>query len=122
MCTGPYDIGWILVSYACIVLTQIFAVFIAFRTRKVTIKALNDSKYLTIIIYSSMIIITLMIICAVLLASFLTLDSAVFGALIMIFTTVVLGLTFIPKVCTLEILLHLCIVVTLTHFLDGHFI
>ena len=98
MCIGPYDIGWILVSYACIIITQVFAVFLAFRTRKVTIKALNDSKYLTIIIYSSAIIITLMAICAVLLADFLTLDATVFGGLILIFTTVVLGMTFIPKV------------------------
>ena len=100
MCDGPYSIGWILFNYGCVILSQLVAVILAFRTRKVTIKALNDSKYLTIIIYSSAAIITVMIACALLLAQFLTLDAAVFGGLIMIFTTGVLGLTFIPKVST----------------------
>lgn len=74
------------------------AVILAFRTRKVNIKALNDSKYLTIIIYISSVIIALMLISAVLLERYLNIDAAVFGGLILLFTTVVLGLTFIPKV------------------------
>ena len=74
------------------------AVILAFRTRKVTIKALNDSKQLTIIIYLSTIIITVMVICVPALNRFLNADAAVFGGLIMIFTTVVLALMFIPKV------------------------
>lgn len=74
------------------------AVILAFRTRKVSIKALNDSKYLTIIIYTSSVIIALMLVGAVLLDKYLNSDAAVFGGLIMLFTTVVLGLTFIPKV------------------------
>ena len=74
------------------------AVILAFRTRKVTIKALNDSKQLTIIIYLSTAIITVMIISAVILSRFLNTDAAVFGGLILFFTTLVLGLMFIPKV------------------------
>lgn len=89
---------WIFFSYGCVVLTQVVAVILAFRTRKVTIKALNDSKYLTIIIYTSSVIIAAMLISAVLLEKYLNSDAAVFGGLVMLFTTVALGLTFIPKV------------------------
>lgn len=98
MCSGPKDIVWIGISYGCIILTQLVAVVLAFMTRKVTIKALNDSKYLTIIIYTSATIIVVMIPSAILLDKYLTVDGAVFGGLIMVFTTVVLGFTFIPKV------------------------
>lgn len=98
MCGGPNDIIWIIYSYGCVVLTQIVAVVLAFRTRKVTIKALNDSKYLTIIIYLSTVIIVSMVVSAVLLDEYLNTDAGIFGGLIMLFTTVVLALTFIPKV------------------------
>ena len=77
------------------------AVILAFRTRKVTIKVLNDSKYLTIIIYVSTIILTAMIICTTALDEFLNTDAATFGGLILLFTTVVIGLIFIPKVIML---------------------
>ena len=98
VCAGPLSLIWIFFSYGCVVVTQVVAVILAFRTRKVTIKALNDSKYLTIIIYVSSVIIALMLISAVLLQDYLNIDAAVFGGLIILFTTVVLGLTFIPKV------------------------
>jgi hypothetical protein len=98
VCGGPHSLIWVLFNYGCVVLTQVAAVILAFLTRKVTIKALNDSKYLTIIIYTSSVIIALMLISAVLIDEYLNFDAAVFGGLIMLFTTVVLGLTFIPKV------------------------
>lgn len=98
VCNGPGDIIWIVIIFVCIILTQLVAVFLAFRTRKVTIKALNDSKYLTIIIYLSTVIIITLIVCAVVLSRYLNADAAIYGGLIMLFTTVVLGLMFIPKV------------------------
>lgn len=98
VCGGPLSLIWIFFSYGLVVLTQVVAVILAFRTRKVTIKALNDSKYLTIIIYTSSVVIAAMLTSAVLVDEYLNTDAAVFGGLIMLFTTVVLGLTFIPKV------------------------
>lgn len=98
VCLGPQYFIWLVVIYGYLFLTQAVAVILAFRTRKVKIKALNDSKYLTIIIYLSTVIITVMIICVPALDNFLDIDAAVFGGLIMLFATVVLGLTFIPKV------------------------
>ena len=103
VCGGPKATIWIGVSFGYLFLTQIVAVFLAFRTRKVQIKVLNDSKYLTVIIYISTVIITSMMIGAIALKDYLNADAAVFGALIIIFTTLVLGLMFIPKV---KIILH----------------
>ena len=98
ICEGKLSFIWIFICYGSIGLTQLVAVIFAFRTRKVTIKALNDSKYLTVMIYISSIIFTAMIIGVLALSNFLNADSAVFGALLMLFVTVVLGFTFIPKV------------------------
>ncbi len=97
-CNGNNSILWIIVLYAYLLLTQLSGVFFAFRTRKVQVKALNDSKQLSLIIYISSVIVTVMIIGAVALADFLNADAALFGAGLMVFTTVVLGLVFIPKV------------------------
>lgn len=84
-------------------MTLIIGVILAFRTRKVTIKALNDSKYLSIIIYISAVILMVMIPGVIFLNKFLNIDAAVFGGILLLFTTVVLGLTFIPKVCYLDL-------------------
>ena len=75
--------------------------FLAFQTRNVVIKALNDSKYAAIIIYLSTVIVTMMIIFTVPLDGFLNADGAVFGGLIYIFTTIILTILFIPKVGSL---------------------
>ena len=98
ICKGPRDQYWINIHFAYIILTQLFSVFLAFRTRKVVIKALNDSKYVTIIIYLSTVTVTMMIIFTVKLDGLLNADGAVFGGLIYIFTTIILTILFIPKV------------------------
>ena len=88
---------WIIVLYAYILLTQLFAVILAFKTRKVEIEILNDAKYVALIIYITSIIVTIMVVCAILLSNYLNADGAVFGGLLHIFTTTVLMIVFIPK-------------------------
>ena len=98
ICEGKKSIIWIAIIYFYIIATQLVAVYLAFRTRKVKIKALNDAKYLALIIYITTIIITVMIIATVSLNSFLNADAAVFSAGLLVFTTLILGLLFVPKV------------------------
>ena len=98
VCHGPRELFWIIALYAYILITQLIAVFLAFRTRKVKIKALNDAKYIAIIIYVTSVIIVIMIASAVLLSDNLNADGAVFGGLLYIFTTIVLSVLFVPKV------------------------
>lgn len=100
VCQGPNgnELHWIIPLYACILITQLISVFLAFKTRKVKIKALNDAKYIAVIIYVTSGIILIMIACAVLLRDQLNADGAVFGGLLYIFATIVLSVLFIPKV------------------------
>ena len=61
-------------------------------------KALNDAKYIAIIIYLTTVILTMMIIGAITLEDFINADAGVFGGGLIVFTTAVLVLIFIPKV------------------------
>lgn len=99
VCSGPGDMFWIIVILVYTLLTQLAAVFLAFRTRNVKIKALNDAKYVALIIYITTFFIIIMIVCAYLLNDRLNADGAVFGGMLYIFTTIVLSVLFIPKVC-----------------------
>jgi gamma-aminobutyric acid type B receptor len=98
---------WIIAVYAFILITQFISVFLAFKTRKVKIKALNDARYITVIIYVTTIIVVVMIVCAVLLSDQLNADGAVFAGLFYIFTTIVLSVLFIPKVLQILALLSM---------------
>lgn len=99
VCQGPRDLIWIIILYAYILITQLIAVILAFKTRKVEIEILNDAKYVALIIYITTIIVIIMIVCAILLSNYLNADGAVFGGLLYIFITTVLTIVFIPKVC-----------------------
>ena len=98
VCQGPRDLIWIIVIYAYLLITQLIAVILAFKTRKVEIEILNDAKYIALIIYITTIIVIVMIVCAVLLSNYLNADGAVFGGLLYIFITTVLMIVFVPKV------------------------
>ena len=98
VCEGKNSTIWIAVIVVYALVLQFVAVYLAFRTRKVKIKALNDAKYLAFIIYSTTVILTGMIIGTVSLNDFLNTDAAVFSAGLLFFTTSILGLLFVPKV------------------------
>lgn len=98
VCEGPRSLIWIAVLYGYIIITHLVAVLLAFLTRKVEIKALNDYKYISVITYISFFILVTMIFSAVFLGDFLNADGAVFSSLLFTFSTVVLALAFIPKV------------------------
>jgi gamma-aminobutyric acid type B receptor len=101
VCEGKKSIVWIAVVIVYALAMQIVAVYLAFRTRKVKIKALNDAKYLAFIIYSSTVILTGMIIGTVSLRDFLNIDAVVFCTGLLFFTTSILGLLFVPKMVIL---------------------
>ena len=56
VCQGPRNLIWIIILYAYILITQLIAVVLAFKTRKVEMKILNDAKYIALIIYITTII------------------------------------------------------------------
>ena len=99
ICTQPESTIWLSISFGYKGLLQLVAVFMAFHTRRVKVKALNDSKEIAAIIYINSIILALLVVTEFALAKYHNIYAAVFGLALLIEGSLFLGLTFIPKVC-----------------------
>ena len=70
----------------------------AFHTRRIKVKALNDSKEIAVIIYINSIILTLLAVTQFALETYDDVYAAMFGLALLVDATLFLGLVFIPKV------------------------
>uniref|UniRef100_A0A1X7VH94 G-protein coupled receptors family 3 profile domain-containing protein n=1 Tax=Amphimedon queenslandica TaxID=400682 RepID=A0A1X7VH94_AMPQE len=86
---------------AMLFLLQAIGIFLAFQTRKVKVKVLNDAKQVTAIIYVTSVCVVLIIMTTFALGSFLNTSSAVFSLSIAAASTAFLILIFIPKMYNL---------------------
>ena len=90
---------WLGVVYGYKAVLQVGAIFLAFGTRKVTIKGLNDAQYIAAAIYVTSLFLTAIIVLSVTVNDYANLFPALIGGGILITTTSILGLVFVPKVC-----------------------
>ena len=74
------------------------ALFMAFKTRKVKIKGLNDAKYITAIVYFSTLNEVLVVIVIATLRSHVNLFPVALTGIFMIVATFALVAVFLPKV------------------------
>ena len=79
-------------------LLQVGAIFLAFGTRKESIKGLNDSQYIATTIYVTSLFLTAIIVLSVTISDFVNLYAGLIGRRILITTTTTLRLVFVPKV------------------------
>ena len=77
---------------------QVCALFLAFGTRKVQIKGLDDSPYIAAIIYITSIVLAAVIILSIVLNDYINTISSIAATAIIITASVILALVFIPKV------------------------
>ena len=73
-------------------------IVLAFQTRKVKLRSLNDSKYVASIIYISSISIIVMALVTFALKNYINIGTGILAFGIFTLTTVFLALIFIPKV------------------------
>ena len=99
MCLNSHAIVWLAISYAYKGLLQLVAMFMAFHTRRVKIKVLNDSKTIAVIVYINSIILALLAVVEFALIRYHQLHTALFGLALLVEATVFLTLIFIPMVC-----------------------
>ena len=97
-CSKKLSDIWIAIIYAYIGLLQLAAIFMAFTTRKVNIKALNDTKETAVMIYLNSIIITALIVAEFGLDTHLNTCVALFGCALFVAATLFLAVVFIPRV------------------------
>ena len=74
------------------------AMFMAFHTRRVKVKALNDSKEIAAIIYFNSIILSILAVTEFALQHYHDVYAALFGLALFIEASLFLGLIFVPKV------------------------
>ena len=72
--------------------------FLAFKIRKVKIHGLNESREVSAILYITSIMLVIMIVVSYAFGDYIDVEAAVFGFGLSTLITVVLGLTFVPKV------------------------
>ena len=79
-------------------LLQAIALLLAFRTRKVKVKGLDDSMYIAASIYVTSIVLAVIIVSTYTLSDYVNAYPAVIGIGLLVGTSMILGLVFIPRV------------------------
>ena len=78
---------------------QLIALIMAFRTRDIKVKGLDDAKYIISTVYITTVGIVITTVTLYVLREYLNISTATLTLTIFFSTTVILGLVFIPKVC-----------------------
>ena len=89
---------WRIFTFTYLAILQIVGMLLAFQTRRVKIKGLNDSKFVATIIYISSIVLVALALVTFALRTYINIGTGVFVAGILILTTIFLALNFVPKV------------------------
>ena len=77
---------------------QVIALILAFTTRKVKVKGLNDALYIAVAIYITSLLWAVLIVSTYSLVEYLNIFTAVFCLGLFVGTTAIMALVFIPKV------------------------
>jgi len=101
-CSSVHFVKWTCAFYVYKGLLLLFGVYLAWETRRVQIPALNDSRYIGLNIYNVVLSSVTVVSLSSVLAERPMLSYTVISALIILSTTVLLGLLFLPKVRALE--------------------
>ena len=88
---------WLALSFGYKGILQVLAVFMAFHTRRVKVRILNEAKEIAAIIYINSIILVLLTVTEFTLTSHQNTYAALFGLGLLVEATLFLGLIFIPK-------------------------
>ena len=86
------------ILYGYKMLLQVIALVLAFSTRKVKVKGINDAKYIAAAIYVASIVLAVILVATYTLNEYVNAFPALFCTGFLIGTTVILGLVFVPKV------------------------
>ena len=98
VCTSTARNIFLGILYGYKMVLQVIALVLAFSTRKVKVKGLDDAKYIAAAIYVTSIVLAVILVATYSLNEFVNAFPALFCTGFLIGTTVILGLVFVPKV------------------------
>ncbi len=77
---------------------QVVSLLFAFQIRKVKVKGLNDAKYIAAAVYVTSIILAVILVCTYTLDEYVNIYPSVVGLGLLVGTTAILILMFVPTV------------------------
>ena len=86
------------IIFVWLFMMQVVGIVLAFETRKVKIKVLNDAKYVTVIIYVCSIVLVIYGLSSLALSAYLHTNAVLKNTAVLLAASIFLGLNFIPKV------------------------
>ena len=99
MCTSEGSFTWLPVFFAYKGFILLAGLFLAFETRKVKIKSLNESRLIVMAVYGTVIISVTLTPIGFLLQNFPNVQYGIIGIMILLSISLILGLVFVIKVC-----------------------
>ena len=102
ICTSEARNIFLGVLYGYKMVLQAIALLLAFSIRRVKVKGLNDAKYVAAAVYVTSVVLAVLIVASFSLRSFINAFASLFSVGLLVGTTVILMLVFIPLVSILE--------------------
>ena len=109
VCTSEGSLTWFPVLFAYKGFILLAGLFLAFETRKVKIKSLNDSRFIAMSVYGAVVVSIAITPIGLLLNHFPNVQYGIIGIMILSSTSLILGLIFVTKVNFLRS--NLCFVI-----------
>ena len=92
---------WLLIFFTYKGFILLVGLFLAFETRKVKIKSLNESRFIAMSVYGAVIVSVTLTPIGFWLQNFPNVQYGIIGIMIMLSTSLILGLIFVTKVSQL---------------------
>jgi len=96
--SASVGLTWLAIIVVYLAIFQLVGLVLAFQTRKVKIKVLNDAKFIIAIIYISSLGFVVLTVVRFSLGPYINVREALFSGAILLATTAFVALIFIPKV------------------------
>ena len=98
MCTSEGSLTWLPVLFGYKGVILLAGLFLAFETRKVKIKSLNESRFIAMSVYGTVIVSVTLTPIGFILQSFPNVQYGIIGLMILVCISLILGLIFVIKV------------------------
>ena len=98
VCTSEESLTWLSFLFACKGVVLLAGLYLAFATRKVNIKPLNDSRFIAMSVYGIVIVSIALTPIGFSLQHYPNTQYAIIGITVLLGTTMILGLAFVTKV------------------------
>ena len=98
VCTSKGSSKWLPVLFAYKGFALLIGLFLAFETRKVKIKSLNESRFIVMSIYGTVVVSIALTPIGFVLENYPNVQYGIIGIMILLSTSLILGLLFVTKV------------------------